>query len=48
MNKKGQISPKVVMTLVGGIVGWLIVGQINPEFSIIGGIIGAIIAYRFL
>lgn len=48
MNKKAQIPPKLVMTVVGGIVGWLIVGQIKPEFSIFGGIVGALLAYKYL
>lgn len=48
MNKKGQIPPKLIMALIGGIVGWIIVGSFKPELSIIGGIIGALIAYRFL
>jgi hypothetical protein len=48
MNKKGQINPKIVFTLGGFIAGYVLIGQINSSFSIVGGIICAFLAWKFL
>jgi len=48
MKKKGQINPKFILTAVGFIVGWIIGGNISPELSVLGGVIGGFLAYRYL
>lgn len=48
MKRKGQISPKIIFTAVGFVAGWLLGGMFGNLYSIIGGILGATIAYKYL
>lgn len=46
IGKKAQFHPKMISLIIGFIVGWVVAGQINQNYSIIGGAVGAFIAFR--
>ncbi len=48
MNKKGQSTQRLLRIVIGVIIGWVVLGSITPEISIIGGVVGGFLAYKFL